>query len=67
MTDGSRAAAPKGTMFHRTHMESFSSVGGRMPEAGCQRQEAGGRRQEARGWRPEPEARGWRPEGDDVP
>ena len=58
MIDGSRAAAPKGMMFHRTHMGSFRSVGGRMPEAGCRRQEAGGRRQEAGGQRLEARARG---------
>ena len=69
MTNGSRAAALKGTMFHRTHMGSFRPVGGRMPEAGCWRQDAGGRRLEAGGRRPgaggqrlEARARGWRPE-----
>ena len=69
MTNGSRAAALKGTMFHRTHVGSFRPVGGRMPEAGCWRQDAGGRRLEAGGRRPgaggqrlEARARGWRPE-----
>ena len=73
MTDGSRAAAPKGTMFHRTHMGSFRPVGGRMPEAGCWRQDArgrwleeGGRRQEAWGWRPEPVAGGQKLAGGGV-
>ena len=49
LLDESRAAAPKGMMFHRTHMGSFSLVGGRMPEAGGWRNEAGGRRPEAGG------------------
>ena len=67
MTDGSRAAAPKGTMFHRTHMGSFSLVGGRMPEAGCRRQEAGGTRQEAGGQKLEARARGQRLEARSWP
>ena len=49
MVNGSRAAAPKGTMFCiKTSISTPSDL------------EAGGQRLEARGWRPE--AGGWRPE-----
>ena len=62
MTDGSRAAALKGTVFHRTHMGSFRPMGGRMPEGGCRREDARGRRPEAGGWRPEAGGQSQRPE-----
>merc|ERR1712055_779098 len=65
MVNGSRAAAPKGTMSGGWRPEA----GGQRPEAGSWRPEAEGQRLEARsgGWRPEAggqrlEARGWRPD-----
>ena len=51
LLDGSRAAAPKGTMSYRTHMGSFRPVGGRSLEARGQRPEARGQRPEAGGQR----------------